>query len=287
MATGLSRLQIVRSTPSIYTACSDIKISLAQCTTLENYAITQATFNISSDLLLLFTMLPIFLTLRLPLAQKLSLLFVFGLGVFVIVAALLNKIFNLTDVYSTVYMLWYVREASTAVYVSNIPMIWPLLREWAPVLRHMTPGHRVSREGEDGGLGESPDGTTDGEKSHFKTNPFRIKGVKSSSEGTTGTSTTTDEKPETMDPIKPSTAAVRKNERSISMDSIKDLERGLGYGGARRPSTNVMAGRRMMGLEKRAGADDEKDDEEYMDILAAITAGNGRGRMDRQSAVKK
>lgn len=257
---------------------------LAQCTTLENYAITQATFNISSDLLLLFTMLPIFLTLRLPLAQKLSLLLVFGLGVFVIVAALLNKIFNLTDVYSTVYMLWYVREASTAVYVSNIPMIWPLLREWVPFLRHMTPGHKVTGEGEEGGLGKSPDG----EKGHLKINPFGMKGVKSSSEGTgTGTSTNTDERPESMEPIKPSAAAVREHERSVSMDSIKDLERGLGYGGARRASTNVTAGRKMMGLEKRAGPDDEKDGEEYMDILAAIAAGNGKGRMDGQSAVRR
>jgi hypothetical protein len=273
---------------------------LAQCTTLENYAITQATFNISSDLLLLFTMLPLFLTLRLPLAQKLSVLFVFGLGAFVIVAALLNKIFNLTDVYSTVYMLWYVREASTAVYVSNIPMIWPLLREWVPFLRHMTPGHKVTGEGEEGGLGKCPDETKDGKKGHLKINPFEMKGVKSSSEGTgTGTSTNTDERPESMEPIKPSAAAVREHERSISMESIKDLERGLGYGGARRTSTNVMAGRKimglekmmgleeMMGLEKMAGADDEKDNEEYMDILAAIAAGNGKGRMDGQSAVRR
>jgi hypothetical protein len=26
-------------------------------------------------------------------------------------------------------MLWYIREASTAVYVSNLPLIWPFLRK--------------------------------------------------------------------------------------------------------------------------------------------------------------
>lgn len=32
-------------------------------------------------------------------------------------------------------MLWYTREASVAVYVANLPLIWPLLREWIPFLR--------------------------------------------------------------------------------------------------------------------------------------------------------
>ena len=40
-------------------------------------------------------------------------------------------------------MLWYVREASTAMYVSNLPMIWPLLREWFPRLRRWAPGSRT------------------------------------------------------------------------------------------------------------------------------------------------
>ena len=35
-------------------------------------------------------------------------------------------------------MLWYIREASVAVYVANLPILWPLLREWIPFLRHAT-----------------------------------------------------------------------------------------------------------------------------------------------------
>jgi hypothetical protein len=35
-------------------------------------------------------------------------------------------------------MLWYTREASVAVYVANLPLIWPLLREWFPILRNAT-----------------------------------------------------------------------------------------------------------------------------------------------------
>lgn len=40
--------------------------------------------------------------------------------------------FNLSNVYSTEYMKWYTREASVAVYVSNIPLIWPLIRRVIP-----------------------------------------------------------------------------------------------------------------------------------------------------------
>lgn len=46
--------------------------------------------------------------------------------------------FNLSNVYDTSYMLWYAREASVAVYVANLPLIWPLVREWIPYLRNLS-----------------------------------------------------------------------------------------------------------------------------------------------------
>lgn len=39
-------------------------------------------------------------------------------------------------------MLWYVRESSVAVYVTNLPLVWPLMREIFPFLRTFTPGMR-------------------------------------------------------------------------------------------------------------------------------------------------
>jgi len=53
-------------------------------------------------------------------------------------AAILTKVYNLADVYSTDYMLWYIREASVAVCVTNVPLIWPLLREWFSFLRQLS-----------------------------------------------------------------------------------------------------------------------------------------------------
>lgn len=131
---------------TFFTACRPFSAYWAlpppnpQCTTLEHYAIVQGCFNISADVLMLGIPIPLIVRMRLPWRQKIVLIIVFSLGIFVILAALMTKIFNLTDVYNPNYMLWYVREASVAVYVSNLPMIWPLLREWFPCLRKLTPG---------------------------------------------------------------------------------------------------------------------------------------------------
>lgn len=59
-------------------------------------------------------------------------------------------------------MLWYTREASVAVYVANLPLIWPLLREWTPSLRgtkkynsYQLPVHE-NRRGQGGLRGPAP-----------------------------------------------------------------------------------------------------------------------------------
>ncbi|EFQ30181.1 uncharacterized protein GLRG_05325 [Colletotrichum graminicola M1.001] len=109
-----------------------------QCATLERYAILQGFFNITSDVLMLLVPLPLVSRMRISWRQKAVLVFIFSLGLCVVVAALLTKIFNLRDPYSPEYMLWYVREASVAMCVSNLPLVWPLLREWFPWLRSMS-----------------------------------------------------------------------------------------------------------------------------------------------------
>ncbi|KAK3936785.1 hypothetical protein QBC46DRAFT_357189 [Diplogelasinospora grovesii] len=115
-----------------------------QCATLEHYAIVQGSLNISSDALMLCIPLPLIRKMAMPVKQKLVLFFLFSLGFFVIIAAVMTKVFNLKDMFDPVYMLWYVREASVAVYVANLPSIWPLLREWFPCLRGLTPGGGTS-----------------------------------------------------------------------------------------------------------------------------------------------
>ncbi|EJT76539.1 hypothetical protein GGTG_06458 [Gaeumannomyces tritici R3-111a-1] len=104
----------------------------AQCATLQRYSVVQACFNISSDLLMLWVPIPLIL--------KAMLLSIFSFGGFVIVAAVLTKVFNLSNVWDPQHMLWYMREASVAIYVANIPVLWPVLRDWCPCLRRLFAG---------------------------------------------------------------------------------------------------------------------------------------------------
>lgn len=123
-----------------------------QCTTLQHYAIVQACFNIPTDLAMLSISIPLVLRLQVPLKQKMLMGLLFSMGIFVVsklappsqshqltilqvLAAILTKVYNLSDVYSTSYMLWYTREASVATYVANLPAVWPLLRHVFPCLR--------------------------------------------------------------------------------------------------------------------------------------------------------
>jgi len=55
-----------------------------QCTTLEHFAIVQATFNISSDLLIIAVPIPMIMSLSLPPKQKIGLGMLFSMGTFVV-----------------------------------------------------------------------------------------------------------------------------------------------------------------------------------------------------------
>ena len=72
--------------------------------------------------------LPLLITSQLPRTRKLILCILFSLGIFVIMCAVLNKYYSFAHPFSPMWEFWYIREASTAVLVANMPMCWPLLR---------------------------------------------------------------------------------------------------------------------------------------------------------------
>ena len=82
---------------------------------------------------MLMTAVPILLQVNLPTKQKLILIFVFGMGIFVIVAGILTKIYCLVPgLVSYVYMNWYFREATISMLVTSLPLVWSLVREVFP-----------------------------------------------------------------------------------------------------------------------------------------------------------
>lgn len=100
-----------------------------QCATYQNYSITQAVFNITSDAAMLAVPVPLLIRAQMKIGKKLLLICIMSLGVFTIVAAILNKVFNFASPLTTTYQIWYIREASTAIYVANLMCLWPLLRK--------------------------------------------------------------------------------------------------------------------------------------------------------------
>ncbi|TEY86378.1 hypothetical protein BOTCAL_0009g00050 [Botryotinia calthae] len=124
-----------------------------QCSTALNHLIVNATFNISSDVMMLFLPMPMVIKAQLPTLKKALLISVFSLGIFAIISAAANKYYSFVHPFGVMWTYWYVREASTVMFVTNIPMCWPLARKLF--------GWR------------SWSGTSDGTKSKSKTAPKR------------------------------------------------------------------------------------------------------------------
>ncbi|KIX09495.1 uncharacterized protein Z518_00575 [Rhinocladiella mackenziei CBS 650.93] len=99
-----------------------------QCTTALHHLITNLVFNLTSDILIMSIPLPLFLRAHLELKRKALLVFPFSLGMFTILCAILSKRLSFTQPYSSEWVYWYCREASTAMIVTNMPYSWALIR---------------------------------------------------------------------------------------------------------------------------------------------------------------
>ncbi|KAJ5167417.1 uncharacterized protein N7482_006198 [Penicillium canariense] len=114
-----------------------------QCSSYQQYEIVQGCLSISADVFMLVVAIPMLVQVRVPPKQKLILLLLFGMGIFVIVAAVLNKVYCLVpSLISYVYMNWYFREVTVAILVTNLPLIWSLLRDVFPALKSWTGGSK-------------------------------------------------------------------------------------------------------------------------------------------------
>lgn len=92
---------------------------------------------------MLLVAIPLLAQVRVPLKQKLILLLIFGMGIFVIIAAILTKVYCLVpSLISYVYMNWYFREATVAMLVTNLPLVWSLLREVFPAIKSWSGGSK-------------------------------------------------------------------------------------------------------------------------------------------------
>ena len=126
-----------------------------QCDTAINHLITNAVFNLTSDCAMLITGLPMFLRMKLPWRKKISVVGVFSLGIFTILAAILNKVYSFSEPFGAAWTYWYTREASTALLVANLPFVWTL---WRRILGGKSFEGTAMRDGKSGS-GEKKGGT--------------------------------------------------------------------------------------------------------------------------------
>ncbi|KAF1944088.1 hypothetical protein EJ02DRAFT_442831 [Clathrospora elynae] len=100
----------------------------SQCSAATNHLITNAIFNISSDLIILSIPLPLLFKVRLPKKNKAILFAIFLIGAFTIVAAALNKYYSFTHPFGNEWTIWYLRESYTAILCANLPLTYPLIQ---------------------------------------------------------------------------------------------------------------------------------------------------------------
>ncbi len=75
---------------------------------------------------MILIVLPIFIRMRLPWRKKIPLILLFSLGLFTILAAILNKVYSFSQPYGSLWTFWYTRESSTALLVANLPFAFTL-----------------------------------------------------------------------------------------------------------------------------------------------------------------
>ncbi|RMZ27404.1 hypothetical protein D0859_08521 [Hortaea werneckii] len=128
-----------------------------QCWSYWNFEYVEGVFNISADIFMLIIAIPVVSKVKLPWLQKAPLLGVFGLGIFVIAAAILTKLYCFVPaLLSYEYLAWYMREVTVSIVgkspispcfrsamadtfftaVTMLPVVWSLLRDLFPVLRN-------------------------------------------------------------------------------------------------------------------------------------------------------
>ncbi|KAK2055967.1 hypothetical protein LY76DRAFT_660897 [Colletotrichum caudatum] len=101
-----------------------------QCVTWRNYNILQLSMNLSTDLVLLLIPITLISRMKMQIGKKLLLIALFSMGVFVMLSAILLKVAVFNNLFDPVWLIWCIREVSTAMLVGNLVLCMPILKTW-------------------------------------------------------------------------------------------------------------------------------------------------------------
>jgi len=115
-----------------------IRTQPGKCIDLTPFWTSNASFSISTDLILLLLPIPLLLKLRIPLGQKLGLIPVFGLGAFVTAISIvrlapLRRAADSDDItFDLEGTMWTILEVNLASICASLPWTWVLLTQLFP-----------------------------------------------------------------------------------------------------------------------------------------------------------
>lgn len=115
-----------------------------QCQTAANHMISVAVCNIATDLMILFVTVPLFVNTRLPLRKKMTVVFLFSLGIITIAVTAVHRI---GAIYSTSmdFWVWTARETALSVIVVNMPLTVPFWNRAKTITTGITSNSTFSR----------------------------------------------------------------------------------------------------------------------------------------------
>lgn len=129
------------------------------CIDLARFWFANAGFAISTDIIILLLPVPLVCKLKISRQQKLALIAIFAVGIFVVITSCLRL--TTLDVYAktpdmtydVVNVMWTIIEPGTAVVCANLPALRPLLARIIPAVRS-----RISAKGKYGNSSTAPSG---------------------------------------------------------------------------------------------------------------------------------
>ena len=119
-----------------------------QCIDTAKFWFANAGFSIATDIIILLLPLPLVWRLEIPRTQKVALVAVFAVGIFVVVTSCLRvttlDLFATSpdNTYNIANVMWTIIEPNVAVVCSCLPILRPLVVRFIPRLRSLSKGHK-------------------------------------------------------------------------------------------------------------------------------------------------
>ncbi|KAJ4857941.1 hypothetical protein T069G_08838 [Trichoderma breve] len=157
-AINLSKCSILLLYLRLFKICSPVvkafnKTLPGTCIDLATFWFANAGFSIATDIIILLLPMPLVYQLEVPRAQKIALMAVFAVGIFVVVTSCLRvatlDVFATSpdNTYDIANVMWTIIEPNVAIICASLPILRPLVVKLFPALRSKSSANRYGSSG--------------------------------------------------------------------------------------------------------------------------------------------